>query len=143
MATLQDMPVWVYFERDPQLHGVWATHVLEFDLVTMGSTLVEAMDMAMDATVTALAEILSHPNAFQILATQRAPEECWAKLWALFEKAPARRLTDIVEQEDKCSAMGIQIQIPAAAVLSRMAGENDEPVHVSVGMPIAGVRLWA
>jgi predicted RNase H-like HicB family nuclease len=143
--SLPDLPIWVYFERDPELGGTWVAHVLDLDLVTQGETLSEAIDMALDAAITVLADLVKHPGRIaEAYTAHRAPQEDWDKLWTLFERAPAKPLKIIVQSETEFSAMGTQLQVSAAAVFHRAFGadgdSDPEPVHA---MPLGAVKKCA
>lgn len=137
--TFPDLPVWVYFERDPELGGIWVAHVLEFDLVTQGDSLSDALDMALDAAITFLAEVIKRPETLsEELSSRRAPQADWDKLWALFQRAPAQRLDAIVRSEAAFSAMGTQLFVPAVAVLHRAGfGDAHPQIESFPPMPIA------
>jgi predicted RNase H-like HicB family nuclease len=147
--SMPDLPLWVYFERDPKLRGIWVAHVLDLDLVTQGDSLADAIDMALDAALTVLAEIIKREprELADLFAKRRAPQEDWDKLWALFQRAPAQPLELIMRSEADFSAMGTQIHVSAAAVVHRAFGEADggdggEPESVQA-MPVGAVRKCA
>jgi len=146
---MPDLPIWVYFERDLDLDGIWVAHVLDLDLVTQGDSLRDAIDMAVDAAITVLAAALERePNSLvELFAKRRAPKDDWDKLWALFERAPARPLSAIVDGETEFSAMGTQLNISAAAVCQRAFGndgnDNDPADEPTPSMPVGAVRKCA
>jgi predicted RNase H-like HicB family nuclease len=125
------MPIWVYFERDPELDNIWVAHLLDLDLVTQGESLREAIFMATDAAITTLAAALFDTNCRASLH-RTAPQEDWERLWALFRQAPAQQIDSIVDREAEFTKMGTQLRISAEAVFERWsAGEDprdaDEP----------------
>jgi hypothetical protein len=144
---MSDLPVWVYFERDPQLGGIWVAHVLDFDLVTQAESLRDAIDMALDATIGFLAESLRRsPERFvEQRSSRRAPDEYWDKLWGLFQKAPAQPMDSIVGAEENFSAMGTQLLVSAAAVFHRMehGDDDDDEPESPLSMPVGAVRQCA
>lgn len=67
-----DGEVWVQIERAEDLPGVWIAHCLDFDLVTQGSSIKHAVDMAYEAITMVVEEDLM---AGRDLADRRASKE--------------------------------------------------------------------
>lgn len=143
--SIPDLPLWVYFERDPSLEGIWVAHVLELDLVTQGGSLSEAFELALDAATTLLADVISRdPTQLpELFAKRRAPQDEWDKLWALFQRAAMQPISNIMRSETEYSAMGTQIKVSAAAVFHRAFGEPESAPEPFDGMPLGAVRQCA
>lgn len=140
--SIPDLPLWVYFERDPSLGGIWVAHVLELDLITQGESLFEAFELAQDAATTLLADVIERDptQLSELFEKRRAPQEDWDKLWTLFQRAAMQPIANILRSEADFSAMGTQIKVSAAAVFQRAFGQPEAEFEPFDGMPLGAAK---
>ncbi len=68
-------PLWIVFRRAQDLPGQWTAHCLDLDVITVGTSLRHAIEMAEEACYMVLADDL---NAGRDPLTRRAPDEHWS-----------------------------------------------------------------
>lgn len=98
---------WAYITRAEDVPECWVAHCLEYDIVSWGSSPQDALANVNEAVGVALADDLN--NGFEP-ATRRAPDEEWAPLLSLFERATQK--------------------VPVAALDSAPFKEFAAPIHV-------------
>lgn len=99
--------LWTYFERDPESNR-WIAWVLDLDVMTVGETLREAMDMAQDAAAMTIEHDLEHGLS---LDRRSAPDEIRAKFEDLMARHKARQLDSVVKEEKDFTQVGTQISV--------------------------------
>jgi predicted RNase H-like HicB family nuclease len=69
---------WVVVRPAEDLEDQWVAHVLDFDVVTQGNTVEQAIQMAGEATsLLLIGDLIDGEDPM----LRRAPEECWEALW--------------------------------------------------------------
>lgn len=75
---------WVYITRAEDVAGCWVAHCLEYDIVSMGDSPQDALANVREAVGIALADDLNNDLD---PSSRRAPDEEWAPLLSLFDRA--------------------------------------------------------
>jgi predicted RNase H-like HicB family nuclease len=75
---------WLVVRRAEDVPGQWVAHCLDFDLVTQGNSMLQAMEMACDAVEIVLADDVAH-NLDPY--SRRAPQKVWTEFYDRFSRA--------------------------------------------------------
>jgi predicted RNase H-like HicB family nuclease len=110
MTQALQLDLWTYFERDPESRR-WIARVLPLDVMSVGETLAEAIEMAEDAAAMTLEHDLANGLDPQ---RRRAPEEFWVKLHELLGEHKPRQLSSVVKDEEELTRVATQISIQIA-----------------------------
>jgi hypothetical protein len=121
---------WLVVHRAEDLPGQWVAHCLDFDLVTQGDSMHQAVEMSCDAIGMVVADDAARgldPHA------RRAPQKYWTTFYDWFSKCnPVRGGIRSVREED----VGLLItQVNVTFVFSRTDHER-APKEIGCETPI-------
>ncbi len=101
---------WLIVHQAEDLPGQWVAHCLDFDAVTQGNSLGDAVRMAYDAVGILVLDDLSHgldPYG------RRAPQSYWDELYAMLEKSTPSKETieSLSRKQSKIHWVACQISV--------------------------------
>jgi len=116
---------WVYIVQDEELPHIWVAHCLDYNIVSQGSTPMEAYEMVREAMQYALSEDLKRgldPEARR----NECDAEDWQPLYGLFDnhrKIPVGSVDESAQQKT-ASRFAIPISVDVAAEAEHLAPED-------------------
>lgn len=103
--------VWMVVRPAPDVPGQWLAHCLEFDVVSQGDSVEQALRMGLEASVmVALEDLNSGRNPLE----RRAPENFFGELYGLFERSEKRSIAEIraCAAEGRLVCFATQFELP-------------------------------
>jgi predicted RNase H-like HicB family nuclease len=130
--------VWILIEPAPDLPGTWVAHCLDFDVITQGSSLHHAFEMAQEAIeMTVLGDLAAGRDPRE----RRAPDEYWKRLWRIVERADRRPSRGPLLPKDESGVAAFAAEMVFASK-KRRTGKRSAPrvPKVPVALALSGQR---
>ncbi len=130
---------WLVVRPAPDLPGQWIAHCLEVDVVTQGTSLEHAFQMAAEAVCMVVVE--DHEAGRDPYA-RRAPAEYWTELYSALHRSDAVDLRELFADQSCVEFCVAQIQLfPATKQKIAQQKTRENPGRKPLDMPFPAV--WA
>lgn len=124
--------VWVIARPAPDLPGQWLAHCLDFDVVSQGGSLKDAMRMVHEAAVMVALDDL---NSGRDPHERRAPEEFFGELYGLFESGEKFSNAELEQAENDGRILAVATQFELR--FSRGGYDHDIVARTARPVPMA------
>lgn len=123
---------WLHVEPSREIPGEWVAHNLDLDVVSQGSSLKQAFDMVIEATMMTVCDDL---NANSNPLLRRAPAEYWTRLWQIVNNGTKLQIKDVLATPGKVE-LAAQIQVQAVREVQTVHIEPEKTPEPTWDVPI-------